>query len=196
MSVEDGIPEEGQAPQPHDWERTTRPSRPSTPAPSSPSKNTRGCGKTTKPSPPGYVRRGLSGSRRTRKKPRNRTTKRTIRSRPPPDPRVRLAAAREAETPVRFDHDLQTELGETKVPKKANDWIKSGPHRGARQQPKKALKQAVEEFRAIEESAAPFESPPRSPPSPAKPGTRRPTRATANARRARMAAAIEAANQQ
>jgi hypothetical protein len=95
---------------------------------------------------------------------------------------------------ARFNHDLKTELGETKVPEKATDWIKS--RTAALGNNPKALKQAVEEFRAIEEELrGPTRKPTPHPPSQATAGEQKTDPRDRNAR-ARMAAAIEAANQQ
>jgi hypothetical protein len=60
----------------------------------------------------------------------------------------------------------------------------------------KALKQAVEEYRAIEEELRGPVRKPTPPPQPGKAGEQKTDPRDRNARRARMAAAIEAANQQ
>jgi FtsZ-binding cell division protein ZapB len=96
---------------------------------------------------------------------------------------------------ARFARDLATELGDDKVPEKATDWIKD--RTAALGNNPKALKQAVEEYRAIaDDIRGPTRRGAPTPPQPGKAGEPKYDPKDRNARRARMAAGIEAANQQ
>jgi hypothetical protein len=95
---------------------------------------------------------------------------------------------------ARFTRDLNAELGEQKVPEKATDWIKA--RTASLGNNAKALKQAVEEYRAIEEELrGPTRKPTPTPPQPGTAGEQKRDPRDREARRARMAAALAAEDQ-
>jgi hypothetical protein len=104
-------------------------------------------------------------------------------------------AAVEAErAEARFTRDLNAELGEQKVPEKATDWIKA--RTASLGNNAKALKQAVEEYRAIEEELrGPTRKPTPTPPQAGTAGEQKRDPRDREARRARMAAALAAQDQ-
>lgn len=101
---------------------------------------------------------------------------------------------------ARFKNDLQAELGDETLPKKANDWIKD--RTAALGNNPKALKQAVEEYREIVgEIRGPSRKPTPTPPQPGKAAEQdynasKDPNARRTARRARIAAQVEAGMQE
>lgn len=101
---------------------------------------------------------------------------------------------------ARFAKDLKTELGDEPLPKKANDWIQN--RTAALGNNPKALKQAVEEYREIAgEIRGPVRKPTPTPPQPGKAAevdynASKDPNARRTARRARIAAQVEAGMQE
>lgn len=109
---------------------------------------------------------------------------------PKPDPRIDWLTAREAER--QYDADLKEALGDETIPAKAGEWIKD--RTAALGNNKKALAQAVEEFREFTgEIRGPQRRDAPTPPQAGKAGEPKYDPRDRNARRARMAASIEAA---
>jgi hypothetical protein len=118
----------------------------------------------------------------------------------PPDPRIDWLAAREAKR--QYAEDFKEVVGDREiVGKQANDWIEARSRQiaAAANKPwdKASLKQAADDyFEWLDDVRGPTRKPTPTPPQPGKAGELKHDPRDRNARRARMAAAIEAAREQ
>lgn len=201
MSVEDGIPEGGQAIEPtHDWERDY--------------KALQAAYTQSQQSLKEWEDEQTALTRFAEKYPHliaegeEETPEEFFEPDPAEDPRIAQLQARiaalepwqqQVETErgeARFQRDLKTELGETSVPKQAADWIRS--RTAVLGDNSQALKQAVQEFTALaDELRGPVRKAPPTPPQPGKAAeldrnASKDPNARRLARRAQIAAQIEA----
>jgi hypothetical protein len=200
MSVEDGIPEQGQAPQTHDWEKDYKALQAEYTRSQQALKDHEGTWEDEQ---------ALLG-RIAEKYPHLMAEEDEETPEPDyeqeDDPVAPLRSdmqefktwqqqveAERAE--ARFSNDLRNELGDSTVPDKATDWIKA--RTAALGNNPKALKQAVEEYQSIaDELRGPARKSAPTPPPAGKAGEQKRDPRNREQRRALMAASIEANNQQ
>lgn len=203
MSVEDGIPEQGQATQPHDWEKDYKALQAEYTRSQQALKDHEGVWEDEQALRDRLVERGFIVE-----DPEEDTPEPDYDEDDPVAPirsemeqfKTWRAQIDQERGEAQFARDLKDELGENKIPENAHAWIKD--RTASLGNNRKALKQAVEEFIGLaDEVRGPTRRDAPTPPPAGKAGEADPNKikdpaARRTARRARIAAQVEAGMQQ